>query len=72
MKKVKRVALRALRIGQVIVPLTTQSAHNKLPQCHDDARLPDQAGRSKSILSITGNAQDFSKARFAFTDSLKS
>jgi hypothetical protein len=56
----------------VIVALTIQSAHNKLSQCHDDARLPDLAGRSKSILSITGNAQDFSKARFAFTDSLKS
>ena len=49
-----------------------RSAHNKLSQCHDDARFPDQVGRSKSILSITGDAQDFSKTRFPFTHSFKS
>jgi hypothetical protein len=39
---------------------------------HGDAMFPDQAGRSPSILSITGDAEDFSEAGLAFTDSFKS
>jgi hypothetical protein len=43
------------------------------PDCRDgDAMFPDQAGRSQSILSITGDAEDFSEAGLAFTDSFKS
>jgi hypothetical protein len=37
-----------------------------------DAMFPDLAGHSKSILSITGDAEDFSEAGLAFTDSFKS
>jgi len=68
----KRLTSRAWRIWQIIAAPTTRLAHDKLSQCPDDARLPDQAGCSKSILSITRDAKDFSEARFAFTDSLKS
>jgi hypothetical protein len=37
-----------------------------------EARFPDQIGRSKSILSITGDTQHFRETGFAFTDSFKS
>jgi hypothetical protein len=43
------------------------------PDCRDgDATFPDRDVCSKSILSITGDAEDFSETGLAFTDSFKS
>ncbi len=43
----KRVTTRAWCLWQLIPGPTTRSAHNKLSQRHDDARLPDQSGSLK-------------------------